>query len=110
VDNVTAVEVVVSDADVVLRQLIVSLGGLCVGSAVVFAIWHARVRAPRRLATAGLLLSFAIIGVLTTDHIYRHLVEDDAPIWQLWGGLVGFTLGAVSIIASLIQLRGGRPR
>jgi xanthosine utilization system XapX-like protein len=100
-------EIAVSDADVVLRQLIVSLGGLCVGAALVFAGWNLRRRRPRQVATAGLLVAFAIVGVLTTDHIYRHLVADDAPAWQLWGGLIGFTVGAVSIIASLIQVRRG---
>jgi hypothetical protein len=98
-------EIVVSDADVVFRQLLVSLGGLCVGSALVFAAWLLRQRRPRQVAMAGLLIAFAMTSVLNTDHIYRHLVADDAPAWQLWGGLAGFTLGVASIVASLIQVR-----
>jgi hypothetical protein len=102
--------VAASDADVVMRQLIVSLGGLCVGSALVFAWWHLRSGQPRRFVTGMLLLSFVIIALLTTDHIYRHLVADDAPLWQLWGALIAFSIGAYANIAALVQIRRtGRP-
>lgn len=92
----------VNDAGLVLRQLIVSMGGLCAGAALAFSVWNFRARQPRRLMTAMLLLSYVGIAILTTDHIYRHLLADDAPAWQLWGALTSFALGGVSLVTLLI--------
>lgn len=89
----------------VLRTLIVSLGGFCAGVAFVKALWRLSPwlhrRRPRRVSDlffGTLLLSFAGLSLLTTDHIYQHLVADDTPLWQLWVALGSFTAGAVALV------------
>lgn len=89
----------------VLRTLIVSLGGFCAGVAFVKALWRLSPwlhrRRPRRLFDlffGVLLLSFAGLALLTTDHIYQHLVADDTPLWQLWVALGSFAIGAVALV------------
>lgn len=91
-------EVPMSDADVVLRQIVVSVGGVTAGAALLYAIYNVRARVPHAWVIARMLVALAILAVLTTEHIYSHLLADDAPVWQLWGALIGFTLGAESLI------------
>lgn len=92
----------------VLRTLIVSLGGFCAGVAFVQALWRLSPWVTRRGRVAGwdlflgvLLLAFAGLAVLTTDHIHQHLVEDDTPLWQLWMALGSFTIGAVALVGMI---------
>lgn len=106
------------EASKVLRTLIVSLGGFCAGMAFVKALWrlspwiHPKrhlYRQPANLFFGILLLSFAGISVLTTDHIYRHLLDNDTPLWQLWLALLSFTVGAVALVG-LIATRPERQK
>jgi hypothetical protein len=100
----------VSEADDVLRTLIVILGSLNIGSAFMFAIWHLRSGLPGRAKTATFLLAYCDFAGLTTDHVYRHLSANDAAVWLLWLTLIGFSAGAASLIASLIAAyREGKP-
>jgi hypothetical protein len=100
----------VSEADSVLRSLIVMLGSLNIGSALVFAVWHLRSGLPGRAKTATFLLAYCDFAGLTTDHVYRHLSANDAPVWLLWLTLIGFSVGAASLIASLVAAhRDGKP-
>jgi hypothetical protein len=92
----------VSEADDVLRNLIVILGGLNIGSALMFALWHLRSGKKGRVKTAAFLLAYCDFAGLTTDHVYRHLTDNDASTWLLWMTLLGFSVGAASLIASLV--------
>lgn len=91
----------------VLRTLIISLGGFCAGVAFIKALWrlapwlHPRRRLHRELFNLFhgiLLLSYAGLAVLTTDHIHQHLIDNDTPLWQLWIALLSFVLGSVSLV------------
>lgn len=90
-------EVAVSDADVVLRQLVVSVGGICGGGALLYAIINVRSRVVNAWVIARLLIAMSILSLLTTEHIYSHLKAGTAPAWQLWSALFGFGLGAESL-------------
>jgi hypothetical protein len=104
-------EVLTSDAEVVMAQLIVSLGGFALGSSLALAWRHWRSRHADWPLTTMLLLSFAGVVALTTDHVYRHLLADDAPLWQLWGALTAFSLGAWANMAAFVKVgRGTRKK
>lgn len=103
------------EAIAVLRTLIVALGGFCTVAAVLLAAWYLL---PLRRHDGGegrfatlllglLLLSYAGLAALTTDHIYKHLIANDAPAWQLWSALSTFTLGVVTLL-SLLAVRVDR--
>ena len=93
----------------VMSTLIVSLGGFCAGVAFVKALWRLspwlylsrRHRRRFDLFFGVLLLSFAGLALLTTDHIYQHLVDDNTPLWQLWLALLSFVAGAVALVGIL---------
>jgi len=86
------------DADAVLLQIILALGGLTAGMAVVYAVWYVRHSRSGRLVLVVWLLSYILLAVLTTEHVYSHLRVDDAPAWQLGGAVAGFLLGIFGLI------------
>lgn len=47
----------------------------------------------------------SILALLTTEHIYSHLRAGTAPAWQLWSALIGFGLGAESLVRRIKQGR-----
>lgn len=95
----------VSDADVVLRQLVVSVGGITGGAALLYAFITVRWKVPGAWTIARMLVSMCILAWLTTEHIYSHLLGNDAPLWQLWSALIGFALGAESLVRRIKQGR-----
>lgn len=98
-----------ADAASVLRTLIVGLGGFATVSALILAgwnlwTWQRRADEVASLAAflfGALLLSFAGLCALTTDHIYRHLLADETAAWQLWLSLLSFTIGVLALLALL---------
>lgn len=104
-----------ADPAAVLRVMIVGLGGFTTATAVLLAGWNLRTwqrgRAHKRQFAALLLglqlLAFAGLAALTTDHIYRHLIDQEAAAWQLWLSLLSFTVGAATLTA-LISVRFDR--
>ncbi|MDQ3574288.1 MAG: hypothetical protein M3404_05100 [Actinomycetota bacterium] len=50
-------------------------------------------------------MSYIFLGFLTTEHIHSHLAANTAPEWQLWGGLLGFIFGIVTLAGLLIRRR-----
>lgn len=97
-----------TDADSVLRTLIIGLGGFATASSLMLALWNlwAWKRKTDGLAFASLLLglvllSFAGLSALTTDHIYKHLLAREAAAWQLWLALASFTVGASALLCLL---------
>ena len=111
-----AVSHTINDAVAVVRTLIVALGGFCTVAATLLALWylvplrHKTTSGEPRLATlmlGFLMLSYAGLAALTTDHIYKHLIANDAPAWQLWTALLTFTSGVITLIF-LIAVRVDR--
>lgn len=104
-----------AEAVTVLRTLIVALGGFCAVAAVLLALWYIIPLRNRRNGEPGLaslllgllMLSYAGLAALTTDHIYKHLIANDAPAWQLWSALGTFTLGVITLL-SLVAVRVDR--
>lgn len=99
-------DVPVSDADVVLRQIVVSVGGITGGAALLYAYFTVRWKVPGAWIIARMLVALGILAWLTTEHIYSHLLAETAPLWQLWSALIGFGLGAESLVRRICQ---GRP-
>lgn len=103
-----------TDADSVLRTLIIGLGGFSTVLALGLSAWNlwtwhkfTNGRSFASLLFGLVLLSFAGLSVLTTDHIYRHLLADEAAAWQLWLALASFTLGVAALL-SLLSVRFDR--
>ncbi len=98
-----------TDADAVLRQMIIALGGAAMGLAVI-VLWAYRKVLPlaRRATAVGAALSYIVLAFLTTEHIHSHLEANDAPLWQLWGGLIGFVVGIVTLYGLLIRRKAQR--
>ncbi len=112
--NMTAAAEQFTDADSVLRTLIIGLGGFATATALLLAVWNLWTwhksgdgRSFASLLFGLVLLSFAGLSALTTDHIYRHLLEREAAAWQLYLALGSFVLGAASLI-SLLSVRFDR--
>lgn len=98
-------EVPVSDADVVLRQIVVSVGGITAGAALLYAVYNLRWKVPGAKTIARMLVALSILALLTTEHIYSHLLAGTSPAWQLWSALIGFALGAESLVRRIVQGR-----
>lgn len=94
-----------SDADVVLRQIVVSVGGITAGAALLYAVYNLRWKVPGAKTIARMLVALSILALLTTEHIYSHLLDGTSPAWQLWSALIGFTLGAESLVRRIVQGR-----
>lgn len=98
-----------TDADSVLRTLIIGLGGFSATAALFMAFrnfrsWKRLVDRQNALVSLlfGLVLvSFAGLSALTTDHIYKHLLSGEAAEWQLWLALTSFTVGAATLFVML---------
>ena len=93
-----------ADAEEVLRQIILALGGVAAGMAVVYAVWYVKNNRSGRLVLLSWQASYVILALLTTQHVYSHLQTDSAPAWQLFSAVVGFLLGLVGLV-NLIRHR-----
>jgi hypothetical protein len=87
-----------ADAVSVLRQIILALGGVAAGLAVVYGVWYARHCRSGRRVLLGWLTSYVTLALLTTQHVYSHLQTDSAPAWQLIGAIFGFSLGIFGLV------------
>jgi vacuolar-type H+-ATPase subunit I/STV1 len=92
-----------TEADIVLQQMIYALGAICVGLTVVFGTWYVRNTSEGRIVVVMWLLSYVGVVLLTTEHIVSHLQEGTSPVWQLWSAFGFFGLGVTALIILLTR-------
>lgn len=95
-----------TEADIVLEQIIFAAGFSVVGLTLLFLWWYVRNTREGRVVTVLHLTSYMIVVLLTTEHIVAHLREGTSPLWQLWGAFIGFGLGIIS--GALMITRHGK--
>jgi len=87
------------DAEAALRQFILALGGLRAIITMIYVVWYVRHNRSGRLVLLSWQVSYVMLALLTTEHVYSHLQADDAPAWQLLSAVVGFLFGIVGLVS-----------
>jgi FtsH-binding integral membrane protein len=85
-------------AESVLRQIILALGGVSAGLAMVYGVWYVRNSRSGRWVLLAWLTSYVGLTLLTTQHVYAHLQTDSAPAWQLVSAIIVFSFGIFGLV------------